>query len=480
MGWKDGTPDGQQPPASSTQVAPPSTAQSVPAAAPATGWRAGQPDQTAGSSAPAPSSPAASSVPWFSTGPGSDKIGEFFAKAGDAATFGLGAKAQDALGIAQGPNGQTVAQQVGAAGQDIGPVASAGADLLGYAAGPGMVGVGDRLAGLMGGRLLARMGGSAAEGAGASALGTAGHGDMSVGDLLKAAALGGTVGAVTGALPGGGGDRPVTPSTAALKTIKEDAFAPLEKTPVNAPLVDAAFNGVSQSSGANVNLSDAFKNKVADIEKEVTGTQSGLTAGDIANYNRALWGKARNGFDQNAAGQYESALNSVVGPSTAYDIKAANAAHNTYKTSGEIDNWLTDPSGAPSAIASRLAKKPGFYQNQLGLYDALNSIAQSQPGLLSKMTGKVGAGLAGAAINAAGEYIGGQNPITGAITGGLEGLVLGHAANQLRAAPIRAKLLAAQHLNATGMPAPVTRPILGPLGDFARTAGYAGGASGAF
>ena len=125
-------------------------------------------------------------VPLFSlTGP--DKIGEFFSKAGDTATFGLGAKAQDALGIAQGPHGETVAQQVENAGKDIGPVASAGADLLGYAAGPGELrvgeglgklagswlgrGVGENVASRVGGRMI----GSGIEGTGATILGAAGH-----------------------------------------------------------------------------------------------------------------------------------------------------------------------------------------------------------------------------------------------------------------------------------------------------------------
>ena len=141
-------------------------------------------------------------VPLFSlTGP--DKIGEFFSKAGDAATFGLGAKAQDALGIAQGPHGETVAEQVENAGKDIGPVASAGADLLGYAAGPGMGsefwtdlrswrgaqlaigGVGENIVSRVGGRMI----GSGIEGTGATILGAAGHDqELTPGELLRSAA----------------------------------------------------------------------------------------------------------------------------------------------------------------------------------------------------------------------------------------------------------------------------------------------------
>ena len=83
----------------------------------------------------------------------------------DSYTGGLGAKALDALGVGQGPDGQTVAKQVESAGQDIGPLASGAADVAGYAIGPGKLGVGEKLASLAGGKLLARMGGSAAEGA---------------------------------------------------------------------------------------------------------------------------------------------------------------------------------------------------------------------------------------------------------------------------------------------------------------------------
>jgi hypothetical protein len=441
----------------------------------------------------APTTSTAAPVPLFSlTGP--DKIGEFFSKAGDTATFGLAAKAQDALGFAQGPHGETVAQQVKNAGKDIGPVASAGADLLGYAAGPGELrvgeglgklagswlarGVGENVASRVGGRMI----GSGIEGTGATILGAAGHDqDLTMGDLLKSA----LISTATGALPGGAGERPTTPSTADLEAIKNAAFAPLKTTPVNASAVDAAVNGISRRSGAQVNLSDAFKGKADEIGNEVAGKTSGLTAEDVADYQRALWGKTRNGFDQAAAGQYGAALDNVVGPSLAYDIKNANAAHNTFKTSGEIDNWLTNPSTAPGAVASRLAKKPDFYKSQPGLFDALSAVGDQAkpPPLWMKARNYAADAAARSAIGAGGAYLFGQNPYVGAATGFGSKVLLPHAADSIAQGPVTRGLLAAQHLNATGMkvdPSVYTSMGLQIPGILARQAGYGAGAAGAF
>jgi hypothetical protein len=248
-------------------------------------------------------------------------------------------------------------------------------------------------------------------------------------------------------------------------------------------MVDAAFNGVSSRSGARVSLSPTFKDKVAEIEKEVTGTGGGLTAEDVADYQRELWGKARNGFDQKAAGQYESALNNVVGPSLAYDINAANKAHNIYKTSGEMDNWRTDPSGAPSAIAARLAKKPAFYKAQPGLFDALSKIGQkaNDPSLLMKLRDYAIRGAVGGGLGYGAGYVLGGNPGQSAVEGAMTGVIAPHVIKAAGSMPIKNSLLAAQHLNATGVP--VSPGVYTPQwlqipGMLARQGGYAAGASG--
>lgn len=177
------------------------------------------------------------SKPWFSA-TGTDKVGEFVGKMGDAATGGFLASALDKLGLAQGPGGQTVAQQVDAAGKDIGPVGSALADVTGYAIGPGKLGIATSL-----GR------GAEAFGAGsrlASGLGSAGEAALATGagqtpglDVLYAGGLGGALGASIG---GRGPAPPATVGEAALQAAKDAAFRKLDATPVKTADVQSAID----------------------------------------------------------------------------------------------------------------------------------------------------------------------------------------------------------------------------------------------
>lgn len=439
--------------------------------------------------AAAPEAPAAPSTPWFSVGKGPDKIGEFVGKMADAYTGGLGAKALDALGVGQGPDGQTVAKQVESAGQDIGPLASAGADLAGYALGPGMLGVGEGLGKLATSQLArgigenaasrvgGRMIGSGLEGAGATIVGAAGHDqDLTAGDLLKAAALS----SAAGALPSTGGPKVSTPTTADLQAIAKPKFTPLENTWINGPNTGKEFSAVDRNitPGDRATMSSSLQNKVDDINQQISSNQV-LSADDLAKFQRGLMKSARGPQDQLIAGKYVDALNTALGPH-APAVADANAATNVWKTSRDIDNWLQDPASAPKAVAAATNKRPQLYQSQPGLLDALKNIGQSQPTIWGKVGGKVGGALLNAAIDAGAEYLGGQNPITGAVAGGLSGLALGHGGAAIRAAPIRAKLLAAQHLNATGVPLPARSPLIGPLGSVLRQGVYGTAASGAF
>jgi hypothetical protein len=405
----------------------------------------------------------------------------------DAATAGFAdtatAKVGDLLrsiGISNAtPDVGTLRAQTQQNRTDVGPIASGVTDVLGYGTGLGKVGAGEALASRFGGGLLARAGGSAAEGAAASGLGTVGHGDTDINDIGKSMAIGGVTGLVTGALPGST-PKLNTPTTAELKLIAQNKFTPLENTYLNAGNVGKQFNAAdaSVSPGSRVAMSPSLQGTVDDINQQIVNNRI-LTADDLAKFQRSLMKSARGPQDQELAGRYVSSLDTALGPH-APAVADANAATNVAKTSRDIDTWLSDPANAPKAISSALAKRPQLYQSQPGLFDALNEVGQSQPGLWSKFGGKVGGALAGAAIDATGEYLGGQNPISGAITGGLTGLLLGHAGDKFAVGPTRARLLAAQHLNATGTPAPPRSPILGPLGDFSRTAGYAAGSSGAF
>ena len=435
--------------------------------------------------------PPAPTTPWFSAGPGNDKIGEFFAKAGDTATFGLGAKLQDALGIGQ-KDGQTVAQQVANAGEDIGPIASAGADVLGYMAGPGELRVGEGLSKLagstLGGNLAARIGGrmvgSGIEGTGATILGAAGHDqDLTPGGLAKSAALS----TILGALPGGGGDRPVTPTTGALKTNMQNAFDPLESTWVNSRNTGQNFNAVTSSLPTRVDIGDTLNGKIDQISKEIGDSNGVLSADTVARYQRSLMKAARgNASDQNVAGNYIDALNTSLGPTNADAVSAANTLANKYKTSREIDKWMTDPTNAPAAIKGALAKKPQFYQSEPGLPDALGAVGKmaDPPGPIQSAAntaaragwrGLVGAGL--------GTIMGGNSGI-GAVQGVMDSLVFPHVAQAVNANKVKLALQSAKHLNATGQivaPDLFKTPGVGSwLGDLMRQGGYSAGAAGSF
>ena len=209
------------------------------------------------------------------------------------------------------------------------------------------------------------------------------------------------------------------------------------------------------------------------------------TASDIAGFRRSLLGAATNDTDMKIAGQYVSALEGGIGPQMTAKIGEANAASNVAKTSGDIDNWITqagrDPSKVPDAVDKQITNNPNFYQGNVG--DMLRDVANSKPGLLSRIGGKIGYGLANSAIDAAGSYIAGGNPIVGAVTGGLGGTLLGHGSDQYRAGNLADRLAAARHFNATGESLPASTfskgvPVLGPMSAYAPKIPAALGASG--
>ena len=488
MGWKDGTPN-------NSQTVAPATSTNAPAAPapPASGWRSGQTNDSSGVAAPAP--PAAPEVPWFSA-TGNDKIGEFVAKMGDAATMGLAAKAQDALGFAQGPHGETVAQQVANAGKDIGPIASGVADVAGYGVGGGALGVGEGIGALatsgiakgigenIASRVAGRAIGAGVEGAGSTIVGAAGHDEnLTPGDLLKSTLLSAGTGALTPNLSAGSKAKVPSP-TADLEAAVAPAFAPLKNKVYPTSDVEKAISNVSVPQGMQANMSSKLSDQI-DRVKSIVAQGGQTTANDIAGFRRSLLGAATNDTDMTIAGQYAAALDRGVGSKTAADIAAANKVSNVAKTSGEIDDWITqaqrNPGKVPDAVNNALTNNPQFYQGGVG--DKLWDVANSKPGLMSKIGGKVGYGLANAAIDAAGNYIAGGNPIVGAITGGLGGTILGHGSDQLRSGNLVNKLAAARHFNATGESLPASAfskgvPVLGPLSTYAPKVPAALGASG--
>ena len=145
----------------------------------------------------------------------------------DAATGTVGNLLRNAGVQNATPDVATLRAQTGQNRTDVGPIASAAADIAGYAVGPGTVGAGEKLAGRLGGGLWARMGGSAVENAAAAGAGTLGHGG-SLEDAGKAMTVGGLIGGVTGALPGGRWTGSETPSTADSQATASGLYKPLE------------------------------------------------------------------------------------------------------------------------------------------------------------------------------------------------------------------------------------------------------------
>lgn len=195
---------------------------------------------------------------------------------------------------------------------------------------------------------------------------------------------------------------------------------------------------------------------------------------------------ATNDTDMKIAGQYVSALENGVGPQMTAKIAEANAASNTAKTSADIDDWITqlkrDPGKVPDAVNSAITNSPGFYK---GVMPQLQDVANSKPGIWSKVADKAVGTVGGALIDATANYMGGGSPLSGALAGGATGLLLGHGAGQLRAGNLSDKLAAARHFNATGekLPPSAFSQGFGPLSTgvgYGRQALAGLGASGMF
>ena len=161
----------------------------------------------------------------------------------------------------------------------------------------------------------------------------------------------------------------------------------------------------------------------------------------------------------------------------------ANTLANKFKISREIDKWGTDLAGAPSAIAGRLDKKPQFYQGDVG--DALREIGAKAPVAGPSFAQEAGmaaakhllGGVTGAGIG----YATGQG-VPGDLAGFALGTMAPMAVSRMARIPTRNGLLAAQHLNATGMkvdPGVYTNRFLQGLGVMSRQAGYGAGSAGA-
>ena len=476
---------------------------------------------------PAPGQPGNQTLPWFSA-TGDSKVNAWLNSATDAISFGaddyLTGKINSLLGnseagkivspLSAGMDTDALRKRTAELKGDLGPLGAGSAELAGYALGPGKFEIGGKIAAKLGTGIISRMAGSAAENAGASVLGTVGHGDTDVGDNLRAAVIGGGIGAATGALPGAKGD--LAPSatnspTAGLQTATKQAFTPLETVKIDPGHIGPAFDGVTAnlSSGMKTDMGDALTSATKKISGEMADKfRSGddITADDIAKFQKTL-GRAGNApgagpTDSIIAQQYSDALSKAVSKAPPTDwgnvapgtdlsqaIGAANKVGNQAKTSDDIDNWIklaaSKPDKVPDAVDKALDDNPQFYQTHPDLQPMLQGVADSKPGPWSKFAGKAGTMLGEAAIGAGAEYLGGQNPLVGGLAGLATGALTPSLGGKMRGSALAAKLAQARHLNATGQKLPMSSfapgvPVLGPMGAYGRQAAPGIGASGAF
>ena len=180
------------------------------------------------------------------------------------------------------------------------------------------------------------------------------------------------------------------------------------------------------------------------------------------------------------------ALENGVGPQMTAKIAGANTASRVAKTSSDLDDWMTQaqrsPSTVPYAVNDAITNTPGYYKDVM---PQLQDVANSKPGIWSKVADKAVGTVGGALIDATANYMGGGSTLSGALAGGATGLLLGHGAGQLRAGNLSDKLAAARHFNATGetLPPSAFSQGFGPLSTgvgYGRKALAGLGASGMF
>ena len=380
------------------------------------------------------------------------------------------------------------------------PYLGLGADLVGYSAGFGKLGLGAKLAERAGGSLLARGLGAGVEQAGASAVSNeaATQGQIGVGDLLKQAAISGTVGGVTGLIPGGKGAMADMPSpTKALEADTANAFKPLETTHYDPNVVGNQFDAIKNSLAAKQTPSDALDAQINKISQSIANKQKlgqSVTADDLTNFQIDINKASRGGRDIGIAKAYNDGLDQTMantkplfsplgGPAAvAAQSDAARAAANKDAISNDIDDWMTQakktPDAARQSILDKTTANPGFYPGSVG--DMLKQAGQP-PGLVSKAFMAAAHPAADTALGAGlGYMFEGQDlptALASAAIGGVAGAGARHALAQSGANQLVNQLARARHFNATGqtVKAPAfNKGAPGPLGPMAAYAPQTG------
>jgi hypothetical protein len=387
------------------------------------------------------------------------------------------------------------------------PYAALGADLVGYGAGLGKVGIGAKIAGRIGEGALARMAGAGIENAGASAVSTltGSQGQATVGDYLKNAAIAGSVGAATGAIPGAKGDLAGTPSpTAKLGADTKAAFTPLETTHYNPHDIGSQFDAIQNSLAGKDIPSGAMKDQLNEISSKIAAKQKAgqsITADDLTNWQIDINKASQGGRDIRVAQAYNDALNNTMastrpmysplpGPASisAQSDVARNAALKE-NVSSNIDDWIKnagDSDATKAAILKKVETAPNLFPGGVG--DMLTQASQPDGwgGKLGTMLAKDAAGtVAGAGAG----YLVGGHDLGGTLVGSAMGLVGAHGAaaiaNRIKSQNLLRKLEAARYLNDTGQKVSPGAfkpgiPVVGPMGAYARQSGAGLGVSNLF
>ena len=350
------------------------------------------------------------------------------------------------------------------------PYLGLAADVAGYGLGAGKLGLGGKLATKLGGSVLARMAGAGAENVGSTLISDelGSQGQASAGDLLKSAILSGTVGGITGAIPGGKGKLADLPSpTTDLKNATEQAFKPLEQTHYNPTDVANDFNSVQGNLAAKQIGSNSLNDQIDKISQSIAAKQKAgksVTADDLTNFQIDINKASQGGRDIGIAKAYNDALDNTMattkplftplsGPAEiAAQSDAARAAALKSNISGDIDDWMSGAARKPDAVRDDIAKSvnanPGFYPGTVG--EQLKAASQ-KPGLGGKLLTVGAQDLGGAALTGGASYLLGGDPWLDALAGAggaMGGHALGHALSQPGTNALVQKLAAARHMNA--------------------------------
>jgi len=380
--------------------------------------------------------------------PGLATLENFGNRAADTMTAGLPDTIAGALGrLTGGPNADQMRAATEAGKEQLGPIASTAADIIGYTA-SGAPKAGAALARLLGGGLAARMASGAVEGGATSLAGSLGHGETDPEALGQSLALGTAIGGATGVLPAGR-KQVHTPSTSDLKFNAETAWQWPQNTQVNPNDVSTAL------VNTHLNLTPGERRLMGSkVDKTVQGIMkdaqvNSLTADDVSKFQDVIMEAANSKKKRRIAGLFTDALENTLGP----EVQRARTATNIAKTSGELDALIADPATAPAKVKGMLAKQSQYYQTDPALPDMLESIAakdKPEPSIGRQVSLALGKHALGAAAGTGIGYVTG-----GGLPADLAGAALGAAVPAAfyknRMGAIRNSLLAAKHLNATGM-----------------------------